>query len=722
LAPSQTTKVAVWVSFVVFACLAVFASPASASLVRTGGWESHSHLSPFNLSSVAVDGDGNAYVADYGLTRIVKIESDGSSDLNWGVGEPGPSFPPNPVDLAVDDDGNVYALDMGGKQVLKYSPEGELLTSWSIDSPYYGGRWSITWESGRVWVLTEVKISEFLPDGTPVPLDASDFKFDSIPSFVTPMITGDGDGHLVVSSADWCNPGVSATKSIYRFDTDGVLLSKWPQSATVDHVSLPKDDYTFVNGYFNLAVDPSGNIWVSASGTDHRFKKVDASGLLPGGAGDSHAGGDLTIDSQNRYWTIGSDPDYSPSDQVRRAAADGSDFHTWGEADFPDYADQVWPDSFNKVDDFSIDSSGDVAILDFGLHRVKIFTSEGIFIRSIKLPIELDNSPGYLSWVDLADDGTVEVYEGHTGRFLRFDNSGDPAGEATFEIPGSPLSVDRTSEGGHLFLTDSGVVKFFDAADQEVGSWNLARALPPVGEYRSAKALQGPDGDVYVVTPDYLDRYSATGEHLATWSLRDEECTIAGSDGFVDLAIDTAGNVYATASLVRADRWKKIYAFDPDLNLIWSDNSDWGLQLKTLPDGSFLSVGQSIDRIAHTGDDDPGLVTSCREQPVPDHFKLLAVKYGRNHVWAKLRVHVPNAGKLVVNGPKVRRRVRKVRRTSNYAITVKAKARFLRPDRPRRHLKLRVRLTFKSESGVVHRHLKLRLKGKLTHRKPAHRA
>lgn len=693
------------------ACLWLLAGPASAGLVRTGGWESENTVRPFNLSSVTVDDDGNAYVADYGLTRIVRIDASGDADLNWGTGTPGLSYPPNPVDLTTDDDGNVYALDMDGKKVRKYSSSGNLLTSWPVSSAYYGGRWSIAWESGKVWVLTENKVSEFEPDGTPVALGQDAFDFDSIPNYVTPQIAGDGNGHLVIASAAWVTEGTSATRSIYRFDTDGSLLSKWTSPATVTHVSLPAGgSYYTVDAYYSLAVDPSGDIWVSTAGSDHPFRVVDASGLQPGGVGDLTWGGDLTIDNDNGFWTIRYNPDHLAESQVRRSEIDGSGLQIWGAGDFPDYADQVWPASFKWINDYSVDSSGNVAILDLGFHRVKIFNADGDFLRGFKVPEGVGSDPDYVARVNLKDDGTVEVFDGKDGKLRRYDSSGALTGESVLDVPGRVKQFAPTADGGHLIVSRSGSVTNFDANDLETGSWSLQ---PHGSDIDNVKGIvQAPAGDVYVLTPDFLDHYSAGGELLGTWSLRDEECAEEWSDGFVDLDVDAAGNVYATASLGAWINWTKLYAFDPELNLIWSDNMDqgWGATVKVAPDGSFLTAGDGINRIGHVGPDDPGLVTTCRRKP--GTFKLLGVKFGPKRTWARLRVSVPEAGRLSVKGRKVIARTKSGKAAGTYRIAVLAKPRYLKPSRRPRIVKVPVRISFSGASTEVSKRITIRLKSR----------
>lgn len=77
---------------------------------------------------IAVDGEGNVYVADTTNHRIQKFDKDGKPAAQWpvpeGVWAPGPYLEPF---LALDSAGNIYATAPTGHIVLKFSPTGESL-------------------------------------------------------------------------------------------------------------------------------------------------------------------------------------------------------------------------------------------------------------------------------------------------------------------------------------------------------------------------------------------------------------------------------------------------------------------------------------------------------------------------------------------------------------------------------------------------------------------
>ncbi|HEX3519424.1 MAG TPA: 6-bladed beta-propeller [Solirubrobacteraceae bacterium] len=83
-------------------------------------------------SAVAVDGAGNAYVADTYNNRIVKLSPTGVVLTEWGSRGTGDERFHSPTGVAVDAAGNVYVVDSENNRVEVFDPEGHYLYQWGV--------------------------------------------------------------------------------------------------------------------------------------------------------------------------------------------------------------------------------------------------------------------------------------------------------------------------------------------------------------------------------------------------------------------------------------------------------------------------------------------------------------------------------------------------------------------------------------------------------------
>src|SRR5665647_1294289 len=83
-----------------------------------------------NPRDIAVDNNGNVYVADTGNNRIQKFASNGTYLTQWGgFGSDDGKFN-GTESIAIDSSGNVYVADSGNNRTQKFSSNGTYLTQW----------------------------------------------------------------------------------------------------------------------------------------------------------------------------------------------------------------------------------------------------------------------------------------------------------------------------------------------------------------------------------------------------------------------------------------------------------------------------------------------------------------------------------------------------------------------------------------------------------------
>lgn len=88
------------------------------------------------VTDVAWDAAGNAYISDgYINSRIAKVDKDGNWLKSWG--EPGdkPGQLNTPHSIAVDAQGNVYVADRGNRRIQVFDGDGKFLRQIVIDVP-----------------------------------------------------------------------------------------------------------------------------------------------------------------------------------------------------------------------------------------------------------------------------------------------------------------------------------------------------------------------------------------------------------------------------------------------------------------------------------------------------------------------------------------------------------------------------------------------------------
>jgi DNA-binding beta-propeller fold protein YncE len=224
-------------------------------------------------SGLALDAEGNLFVADTRNHRIQKFDSNGQFLATWGSagsgdgqfnfiwGDPNHNLPG--AGLAFDAQGNLYITDMGNVRIQKFDSNGKFLAKWGSqgtgDGQFARPLDLAVDAQGNVYVIDD----RSSPKGRIQKFD-SNGKFlarfgEGL--FVDPgLIAVDGPGNIYV-------PDV-AHGTILKLNNSGELIATWGSSGS--------EEGQF-QGPLGIDLDSEGNVYVVDSGNG-RIQVLDNNG------------------------------------------------------------------------------------------------------------------------------------------------------------------------------------------------------------------------------------------------------------------------------------------------------------------------------------------------------------------------------------------------------------------------------------------------------------
>jgi hypothetical protein len=280
-------------------------SPISGSSGFTGG----GLQSP---SGIAIDGSGNAWVADASTTRISEFNSSGLP-VSGSSGFTGGGLD-NPTAIAISGSGDVWVANLGGNSVSEFNSSGSPLSG----SGYAGGGLNTPEAiavdgSGDVWIANEGNnsISELGSGGSPIS-GSSGFTGGGLNGPWAIAIDGSGDawvanvddnsisafgsgGSPISGTSGFTGGGLDGPASIAVDGSGRIWTASGNNNATCPYNTISEfaasgtaisdaNGYCYpVAGYYleYLAVDGSGNVWVTTPGSILEFVGVATPVVTP---------------------------------------------------------------------------------------------------------------------------------------------------------------------------------------------------------------------------------------------------------------------------------------------------------------------------------------------------------------------------------------------------------------------------------------------------------
>ncbi len=174
------------------------------------------------LGAIAVDGQGNVYVADTANVRIQKFDRHGSFLAAWSDRGYGNGQFVVPISVAVDGQDNVYVLDRNRDDVQKFDSDGRFLSKWVAHNKALYGQLAVDTQ-GHTYVTT------WDPEGRYSRIQ----KFDQQGNHISEWGRRPGEGRLL---GPW-GVAVDGQGKVYvadqigtriqEFDGDGNFVATW---------------------------------------------------------------------------------------------------------------------------------------------------------------------------------------------------------------------------------------------------------------------------------------------------------------------------------------------------------------------------------------------------------------------------------------------------------------------------------------------------------------
>ena len=497
--------------------------------------------------AVAVDGEGNVYVADQLSYVVQKFSRAGTFLAEWGSYGGGPGqFGPIGA-LAVDPAGNVYVVDSSHDRVEKFAPSGAFLTAWghrgsglgefhfgSSQNPTQPPGGGIAVAGGHVFVADTLnnRMQRFnLEGGEAMQWGGR----GSLPGqFANPRGVAANEGEVVVADDD--------NHRIERFTPEGA----WEGEA-----GEPGRGAGQFNFPYGVALDGAGDVFV-ADNINARVVKLSPSlAFLGAWGGPGSKPGQLAFPR-----AIAADPAgdtyvaNTANGRIEAFDPEGNLLRTIG-------ASGRGPGELVAPEGIAVDPTGSLFVSDTVDNRVEQFSPSGVYLGQWGGAGGHFNGFNAPAGIAVDPRGTVYVADRGNGRVARI------WGDGTFlDELGGPLSlggVQLASAGsvavdplsGHTYVADTlhNRVLVFDPEGSLLARWGAGEGNGAAGDgprqfSAPAGVAVGPGDEVFVADTgnNRVVALSSSGVVQATWGQKG-----AANGHFrepVGIAVDAAGRVF----------------------------------------------------------------------------------------------------------------------------------------------------------------------------------
>ncbi len=504
--------------------------------------------------SVAVDADGNAYVASGSAIRKITPDgvvstlaggmATGSSD---GTGASASFYMPKGV--AVDSAGNVYVADHYNRTVRKVTPAGVVTTLagtagviGNADGTGAAASFSdlngITVDGqGNVYVADNYVVRKITPDGVVSTLagaPANQSQVDGTGSAAgfgyMVGIVADPDGNLFVVDAG----------TIRKVTQSGVVTTIAGRANWREHVDGTGTDARFYEPY-GIGIDANRNLYVTE--LSHTIRKVTPEGVVTSVAGTStvsgHSDGTGTNASFNEPQGVAADASGNlyvadtSNHEIRKVSAAGVVTTLAGSPAITGSADGTGAAaSFNGPYGVAGQAGGVLYVADTSNHRIRKVTASG----------EVSTYTGLTSG---STDGTLDQARFRYPTGMQLDGSNnlfvlDQSGHALRKISANGVVSTVVSSNSYSF--NGGCALALDSAGNAFVSDASANALlkvTPAGVVSTLAGTPPSSGDSAPVRAASVRPASASPSSFA-----DGTGPAAQFNSPCGVAADNAGNVY----------------------------------------------------------------------------------------------------------------------------------------------------------------------------------